>query len=220
MIDNLKNKILRILSGQIDEDVIKANNTEVTDPEYFLKSPRAVGYDTTQEQMSLFLNILFGYDPSRDSLIDIGAGRGDLYDFIREFYTAENFDYYGIEQNPTLSNAAAERYGINLTNSVFTKNTKLPNKDWVVACAYFFETRNKEEHEDLQQLLDEVDTMYNSANIAVAFNLLSPINNDLHEGHFYVHPGLILDMMIERYKYVSIKHNYSNSIYTITIYKY
>ena len=72
----------------------------------------------------------------------------------------------------------------------------------------------------MQQLLDEVDTMYNSANIAVAFNLLSPINNDLHEGHFYVHPGLILDMMIERYKYVSIKHNYSNSIYTITIYKY
>ncbi len=74
--------------------------------------------------------------------------------------------------------------------------------------------------EDLNYLLDAVDKMYNSASTAVSFNLLSPINNEIHDGHFYVHPGLILDMLIEKYQLVTVKHNYSNSIYTVTIYKY
>jgi len=31
---------------------------------------------------------------------------------------------------------------------------------------------------------------------------------------------LILDMLIEKYRYVNLRNNYSPDVYTITIYKY
>jgi hypothetical protein len=35
-----------------------------------------------------------------------------------------------------------------------------------------------------------------------------------------VHPGLIMDMLLEKYQFVNIRHNYSKDIYTVTIYKH
>jgi SAM-dependent methyltransferase len=219
MLDKFREKILYILSGQTDDDTIKAEALLATDPEYLTNSPLAVGYKTTQEQLSLLLNTIIGYSPN-NSILDIGAGRGDLYNFICEFFGKEPANYFGIEQNPLLCDVATKKYGMDLLNSIFTAESTLPKKDWVVACGVFFERKCKTEDRDLQKLLDEIDVMYNAANVAVSFNLLSPINNEIHDGHFYVHPGLIMDMLIEKYQLVSIKHNYSNSVYTVTIYKY
>ena len=56
-------------------------------------------------------------------------------------------------------------------------------------------------------------------NQIVSFNLLNPINNTLHEGFFYVHPGLVMDMLIEKYQYVTVRNNYSKDVYTVLIYK-
>ena len=70
------------------------------------------------------------------------------------------------------------------------------------------------------ECISKWNNLYASANVAVSFNLLSPINNEIHDGYFYVHPGLIMDILIEKYQLVAVKHNYSNSIYTVTIYKF
>jgi len=219
MLDKIRGRVLSILSGQLGEDIIKADSLPPSDSEYLKNSPRAVGFESTQEQMNLFLNLLFGYNPDTDNITDVGAGRADLYGFIKDFYGVEP-SYYGFEQNPMLVDAAAEKWGVSLDNRNFNEMAELPQKNWVVANAFFFQRRHEKEDEDLNYLLDAVDKMYKSASTAVSFNLLSPINNEIHDGHFYVHPGLILDMMIEKYQLVSIKHNYSNSIYTVTIYKF
>ena len=63
MLNNIKEKILKILSGELDDATKKADALLATDPEYLINSPKAVGYDSTQEQLSMFLNILFGFDP-------------------------------------------------------------------------------------------------------------------------------------------------------------
>ena len=219
MLDNLKEKIVSILSGKPDVTTSKADALKVTDSEYMKNSPKAVGYDTTQEQLFLMLNVLIGYSPE-NSILDLGAGRGDLYEFIREFYNVAPVSYFGIEQNPLLCDAAKSKHNLTLSNAIFDCNTKLPNYDWVVACGLFFERKMNSEDRDLENLLQLVDVMYASANVAVSFNLLSPINNEIHDGCFYVHPGLIMDILIEKYQLVAVKHNYSNSIYTVTIYKF
>lgn len=219
MLDKLRDKITAILSGQPDEDTIKADALQAKDPDYLKNAPRAVGYETTQEQLSILLHILFGYSPD-NSILDIGAGRGDLYNFIRDFYGAYPVDYMGIEQSPILCEIARTKYNISLKNIKFTRDTTLPKKDWVVASGLFFERKESSENKDLERLINEIDCMYNAANVAVSFNLLSPINNNLIDGQFYVHPGLIMDILIEKYQLVSVKHNYSNTVYTVTIYKF
>ena len=92
--------------------------------------------------------------------------------------------------------------------------------EWVVASGIFTERRCETENADLIKLVDNIDILYNAATQVVSFNLLNPINTTHHQGFFYVHPGLILDMLIEKYRYVNLRNNYSPDVYTITIYKY
>jgi hypothetical protein len=100
------------------------------------------------------------------------------------------------------------------------ETAKLPTSEWVVASGIFTERRCETENEDLIKLIDNIDILYNAATQIVSFNLLNPINTKHHQGFFYVHPGLILDMLIEKYRYVNLRNNYSPDVYTITIYKY
>ncbi len=56
------------------------------------------------------------------------------------------------------------------------------------------------DYKHLQKLFEDIDILYNTATQVVSFNLLSPINTTHHDGFFYVHPGLMLDMLIEKYQ--------------------
>jgi hypothetical protein len=96
----------------------------------------------------------------------------------------------------------------------------LTKSEWVVANGVFTQRRCETEDEDLRKLFEDVDTLYQTAINTVAFNLLNPINNTHHEGFFYVHPGLVLDMLIEKYQNVVLRNNYSKDVYTVQIYKF
>lgn len=210
----LQSKIESALNNSNDE-FSNWDNLDPVDPDYMLYSPKPVGYHTTAEQHYLFQNLLVGYSPT--SILDIGCGRADLCDFITKFYN-EPAGYYGIDHNPIMADLAKQKYGFDIITGAF-ETTTLPNAEWVVASGLFTQRRCNTEDADLVKLFEDVDRMYELANSAVSFNLLSPINNKHHEGFFYVHPGLVLDMLIEKYRYVSLRHNYSPDVYTVTILK-
>jgi len=219
---NLKDKIATILS-KADIETKRWDDLQPTDPEYMLYSPKPVGYHDTNEQRFLFQNILVGYTPDQ-TILDIGCGRGDMCNFIKEFYDlALSYDakplYTGIDHNPLMFDAAKSRYDYDIQLGAF-EPSRLNNHDWVVAAGLFTQRRCVTEDADLQKLFIDVHHMCELSDSVVAFNLLSPINNKHHEGFFYVHPGLVLDMLIEKYRYVSLRHNYSNDVYTVIIYKF
>lgn len=217
-ISAIKDQILKVLSGDVDDETKRFDALPAADPEYLANSPQVVGYESTQEQIFYFQNLLIGYNPNIDTILDIGAGRGDLYKFICDFYGVDTVDYFGIERNPILCDVAKTKYGLELKNS-FYENVDLPNKDWVVASGLFFNRILNHEDADFEKVINDIDKMYQAANVAVSFNLLSPINNDIAPELLYIHPGLVLDIMVEKYRYVTVKHNYSNTVYTVTIYK-
>jgi len=113
---------------------------------------------------------------------------------------------------------AKQKYNIKCQLGAF-ETAKLPKTDWVVSNGVFTPRRCETEDADLQKLFEDIDILYQSANVAVSFNLLNPINNTHYEGFFYVHPGLVLDMLIEKYQNVILRNNYSKDVYTVTIYK-
>lgn len=203
-----------------DENMQRWDALEPTDPDYMMYSPYPVGYNTTAEQRFLMQNILVGF--SGGSLLDIGCGRCDLYGVAQEFASLNNdiVLYNGIDHNPIMTQIGEKKW--NLTDVLVGsfETAKLPNSEWVVASGIFTERRCETENEDLIKLIDNIDILYNAASQIVSFNLLNPINTTHHQGFFYVHPGLILDMLIEKYRYVNLRNNYSPDVYTITIYKY
>jgi SAM-dependent methyltransferase len=215
----IQEKIQKIIHGNDPEFIRRDNLSAQTDPDYMLHSPQVVGYNTTAEQHFLFQNLIIGLDPTVYSILDIGCGRGDLYGFLKELWPDHIFAYTGLDMNPTMCDLGREKHGLDLINSNFD-TAKLVTHDWVVAGGFFTQRKCATEDEDLRKLLVDIDKMYQTANLVVAFNLLSPINTTIHEGFFYVHPGLILDMLIEKYQYVNIRHNYSKDVYTVSIFKY
>jgi SAM-dependent methyltransferase len=211
----MQQKIEQLLTQSSEYD-----NLKVTDPDYMLYSPGSVGYNTISEQNYLFQNLLVGFNPVSDNITDIGCGRADLCNFIQEFYGTPA-PYYGIDHNPIMADLAKQKYGYKISIGAFEKVLPtLDNTSWVVASGVFTQRRCETEDADLIKLFEDIDLMYISAKQVVSFNLLSPIGNKIVPTFFYVHPGLILDMLIEKYKFVSLRHNYSKDIYTVTIYKY
>lgn len=195
------------------------NKLKPTDPNYFKYSPYPIGYNSIEEQIYVYTNLLINYSPYQ-SILDIGCGRADLYKYICDNYNIVP-TYTGIDHNPIMLDAGLDIYGTTpkLINGAF-ETTKLEMHDWVVASGIFTPRRSETEGDDLIKLMDDIDILYKLANNVVSFNLLTPINTIHHDGFFYVHPGLILDMLIEKYQDVSVYHNYSDDVYTVLIYKY
>ena len=213
--EELTEKITENLSSS--EQFDKWDALEATDTDYMMYSPKPVGYITTAEQRYLMQNLLTGFYNA--SILDIGCGRADLYDFIVNFYPDLSFSYNGIDHNPLMTDIAKQKYGVECQTGAF-ETTDLTKSEWVVANGVFTQRRCETEDEDLRKLFEDVDTLYQTAINTVAFNLLNPINNTHHEGFFYVHPGLVLDMLIEKYQNVVLRNNYSKDVYTVQIYKF
>lgn len=214
----LVDSILKNLSNS-DAEIQRWDNLQPSDPDYMMYSPYPVGYNSTAEQRFLMQNLLVGF--SGGSLLDIGCGRCDLYGVAQDL-AALNGDivaYNAIDHNPIMTQIGEKKWGLNdITVGAF-ETAKFHSHDWVVASGVFTQRRCETENEDLTKLFSDIDILYNLSRQVVSFNLLNPINTTHHKGFFYVHPGLILDMLIEKYQYVNIRNNYSPDVYTVTIYK-
>lgn len=213
--ETITNKIIKNLSSKDDKwnhwDLLQA-----TDPDYMLYSPKSVGYNTTAEHQFLMQNLLVGYSPDR-SILDIGCGRADLAEFVKDFYE-ESAVYTGIDHNPIMSDIAKQKYNRDILVGAF-ETAKLTKHDWVIASGVFTQRRCETETDDLKKLFDDIDILYNLCNEVVSFNLLNPINTYHHEGFLYVHPGIVIDLLIEKYQYVITRCNYSKDVYTVLINK-
>ena len=217
-VNDVEQKLTKIISG--DTEISKYDDLDpVQDKDYMMYSPYPVGYSSISEQQYIFQNLLVGFHPENYTLLDIGCGHGDLYGHLQETYNNTVMSYNGIDHNPIMIDLGKQRYNIDIQLGSF-ESAELEKADWVVASGLFTARRNATENIDLQKLFEDIDKMYELSNNCVAFNLLSPIGNKIEEGFFYVHPGLIMDMLIEKYRYVTVRNNYSNDVYTVTIYKF
>jgi SAM-dependent methyltransferase len=212
-------KVLQNLANS-PEDYERWDAITPTDEDYMMYSPLPVGYNTTAEQRFLMQNLLVGFNGG--SLLDIGCGRCDLYAVARELAALNDtiVFYSAIDHNPIMTQLGEQKWGLTDVRVGAFETAKLDPRAWVVASGIFTERRCETEDADLTKLFDDIDILYNLAQEVVSFNLLNPINNTIHPGFFYVHPGLIMDMLIEKYRFVTTRNNYSNDVYTVTIYKF
>jgi len=216
--EQLKQSIMNNLINS-DAELNRWDTLQPTDPEYMMHSPIPVGYNTTAEQRFLMQNLLIGY--AGGSLLDIGCGRCDLYGIANNLAALNNdiVFYNAIDHNPIMTHLGEQKWGLDKVNVGAFETAKLDKHQWVVASGVFTQRRCKTEDDDLRKLFNDIDILYNLSTQVVAFNLMNPINTYHHEGFFYVHPGLVMDMLIEKYQFVNIRCNYSKDVYTVLIYK-
>ena len=214
----LKQSIMENLTNS-DAEMNRWDTLQPTDAEYMMHSPIPVGYNTTSEQRFLMQNLLVGFVGG--SLLDIGCGRCDLYGVANSLAALNNdiVMYSAIDHNPIMTQLGEKKWGLTDVNVGAFETAKLNKHEWVVASGVFTQRRCETEDDDLRKLFKDIDILYNLSTQVVSFNLMNPINTYHHDGFFYVHPGLVMDMLIEKYQFVNIRCNYSKDVYTVLIYK-
>lgn len=80
-------------------------------PEYMYTEPGTVGYESIDVQNDTYRFAISGVIPlsGETSILDIGAGRGDLYHYIRELLPTLKIHYAGYEQNDLLAKVGNEK---------------------------------------------------------------------------------------------------------------
>jgi len=78
-------------------------------------SPGAVGYENSEIQDDTYQFAITGVLPisGKTSILDVGAGRGDLYEYLKRTHPALDIEYFGVEQNELLvkvGNDKLEKY--------------------------------------------------------------------------------------------------------------
>ena len=197
--EQLKQRIMDNLMNS-NADMDRWDSLDPTDSDYMMYSPTPGGYNTTTEQRFLMQNLLVGF--AGGSLLDIGCGRCDLYGVANELAALNNdiVLYNAIDHNPIMTQLGEQKWGLDKVSVGAFETAKLNKHEWVVASGLFTQRRCETEDDDLRKLFTDIDILYNLSTQVVSFNLMNPINTYHHEGFFYVHPGLVMDMLIEKYQ--------------------
>ena len=178
------------------EDGLEETTTE-ENPIDLLNAPQVAGWGSTQEQELLFSALLLFYSPEM-TILDAGCGRADLYGYLSRTFESD-IQYKGIDYNPNLLELAREKYPTVNVEAVDILDMN-DTSDWVVASGLF----NIKEQEDMALYTQQcIDKMYNSANIGIAFNLLTGYPDNIADEDKAVlaphNPSVWLDYLIGKY---------------------
>ena len=179
------------------EDGLEETTTE-ENPIDLLNAPQVAGWGSTQEQELLFSALLLFYSPEM-TILDAGCGRADLFGYLSRTFESD-IRYKGIDYNPNLLALAREKYPTVDVEAVDILDMN-ETGDWVVASGLF----NIKEQEDMALYTQQcIDKMYNSANIGIAFNLLTGYPDNIADEDKAVlaphNPSVWLDYLIGKYK--------------------
>lgn len=189
--------------------------------EYLLNAPQIAGWLSTQEQELLFSALLLYYSP-KQSVLDLGCARADLYGYLTRFFENDNINYTGMDYNANLLNIAKRKFPKLADNLIAQDILKAETGqyDWVFGSGLF----NLNDHPDMFDYAKQVvDKMYENATVGVAFNILTGLPDDMAQSdidQLFVHnPSAWLEYLISKYGKVLLRSDYMLGDVTFVILK-
>jgi len=168
--------------------------------------------------------ILHAIDESAKSILDIGCGLGDMYQYLLN----NNFkgQYLGVDFLADFIKLSEEKYKNNLQANFqccdLTQQDIPQGYDYILLSGVF----NNKMPNNEEFMLNTLKKMYKSANKGIAFNAMSTYVDYQDEQLYYTDPLAIFDFCKRHLNAaVTLKHDYlvkKNSIpfeYTIYVYK-
>jgi len=199
---------------------------EDIDPDYLKNDPQVVGYNTAEEQDILYDFILSNFDPTTESVLDLGCGRGDFLRYVEEAYQ-HKLKYHGIDMNKQLIDVAKELSPDNkFTNTNWFSLDGNYAADWVLniqSTTILYEPEG-DDFDQTQALRNTVNKMMELADTGIVISLLSTVAIGAYDESFLTFdPIETLDWALNEYGAqggnVKLDHSISDAVFILTIYK-
>ena len=135
-------------------------------------SSQAQGWASNETENTRFKIFTKIGDLNNSSILDVGCGFGDLYDFLKK--KDLNFTYKGIDINPEMIKVARDKHQDVYFETVDFCAYNLEEKFDYVFCsgALSFKIKNYK-----QFYFNYIEKMFELSNIGIAFNMLNSKNN-------------------------------------------
>jgi cyclopropane fatty-acyl-phospholipid synthase-like methyltransferase len=182
--------------------------------EKFGDDPRSADYGHANSQAIKFNVLSEATNYTNKSILDIGCGFADYYDFLESKY--KNIEYHGVDLSSKMIETAKIKHP-ELTLELKNVFDNPPSKKYdVVTANGIFYLLGK----DSKILMHEfISKMFEMANDVVVFNTLSTWATDQEPIEFYADPSETLNFCKKLSQWVTIRHDYHPRDFTIYLYK-
>jgi cyclopropane fatty-acyl-phospholipid synthase-like methyltransferase len=148
---------------------------------------------------------------SNCSILDVGCGQGDFYEFIRSRY--KGIEYKGIDVSEKMIIKAKEKHGNFENKDILNFNEKF---DYVFALGTF----NLCVENQYEYLIEHINKCFSCCKKAIAIALTSEASDIKYERPIYYYcPKKVLDLALQVSPYISINTAILPSEIILSIYK-
>lgn len=168
---------------------------------------QAVGSESMEHKNLRYALVSKVFEDERDfSLLDVGAGVGDYYGFLKQAHPDRNIRYFGLDIVPEFRLLAERRYpGIQMSGADVLSDD-IGRYDYVVMSGLFHQRGDCTETEWTRFMHQMLERAFAISNEGVVFNVISHHAEFRREGNFYVNVGQIVDWLastLSRFYWVS-----------------
>tara|TARA_Y100001954_G_C15775153_1_gene586574 strand:+ start:111 stop:722 length:612 start_codon:yes stop_codon:yes gene_type:complete len=174
------------------------------------ESPKACDYGHPESQQIKFNVLSSIITPGDKSLLDVGCGLGNYYEFLRE--KKYNLNYTGIDLSEEMISKARNKYNelVLIQKNILDMDKEI--KFDVVSANGIFYLLKTQPFDVMKELIAK---MYLLANNTVVFNSLSSYCKDKEVGEFYVNPLEVVDYCMSLTPWVGLRHDYHHRDFTV-----
>lgn len=149
-----------------------------------------------------------------DSLLDVGCGLADLYEWLQKNKPGVN--YSGIDITPEMVMRAKARFpDVDFSNAtIFDLKHSEKAYDYVVASGIFFFRKEN----PMDYMVRVIDSMFRISRKGIAFNSLSAWSKDRTDGEFLADPCEVIDYCRLLSPFVSLRHDYHVADFSVFLY--
>lgn len=160
------------------------------------------------------------YGDASFSLLDVGAGVGDYFEYLSRVFPEKNIIYRGTEITPEFCRIAREKYPDISIDTVNILDHEVGPHDYVVLSGIFHQRGEVPIDEWRQYMVHMLIRAFQICTKGIAFNVLSNHAEYEREGNFYVNLTELQDFVVRRLsRFYTLNHAYPLFEGTICCYK-
>ena len=179
----------------------------------FGHDPRSLGWSKGRQPIRFKILTEIG-DLNNCSILDIGCGFGDLYDFLKG--QGLRINYTGYDINPNFIAIAKETHpDVHFEIKDIQENDVKESFDWII-CSGLFEFNIPEVNTFVENMLR---TMHKISKKGVAVDFISDYVDHKNPSAFHANPETVFSICKSISKRVSLRHDYMPYEFCIYLYK-